>query len=247
MANDVLRRALAEARLTERQLAERIGADPKTVSRWVSDEHRLPHPRLRWAVAEQLGVDEVTIWPQAVRAAVKVGPDREIVSVYPTRSAMPAAVWQRLVGDATREIALCGYTNYFLWLLVPDLSAVLRAKVAAGCRVRVVIGDPGSAVTARSEEIESTPLSTSQRIAHARHELQSLADVIEVRQSDLGLGRSVWRGDGYAVASWNVLGTLGHDSPVIHLHRRQDGGMFDQVAVRHVDALWEVATPVWPT
>jgi hypothetical protein len=56
----------------------------------------------------------------------------------------------------------------------------------------------------------------------------------------------VWWGDGYAVASWNVLGTLGHDSPVFHLRRRQDGGLFDRMAVQHVDALWQAAAPVWP-
>jgi hypothetical protein len=33
---------------------------------------------------------------------------------------------------------------------------------------------------------------------------------------------------------------------VLHLRRRQDGGIFDQVAVRHVEALWEDAVPVWP-
>src|SRR5215468_11531207 len=47
VANDVLRRALSEARLTERQLAQRVGVDPATVSRWVADEHRTPQARLR--------------------------------------------------------------------------------------------------------------------------------------------------------------------------------------------------------
>ena len=245
MPNETLRRRLAESTLTERQLAEKIGIAPETVSRWISED-RLPYPRLRWAAADVLGVDEMELWPRAARAALKVGFDREVLQVFPTRSAMPAAVWQRLIGDATEEIALCGYTSYFLWLAVPDLSGLLRSKAEAGTRVRVVIGDPGSALTARSEEIETTPLSTSQRIAHARHELEPLRDVIEVRQSDLGLARSVWRGDAQAVASWNVLGTLGHDSPVFHLHRRQSGGLFDQMAVRHVEALWEAAVPVWP-
>src|SRR5436309_8240621 len=87
--NDVLRRALADAKMTERQLAERIGADPATVSRWVSDPTRTPQPRLRYAVADLLKVDEVSLWPNAVRTAVKTGPDREVLAVYPTRSAMP--------------------------------------------------------------------------------------------------------------------------------------------------------------
>jgi hypothetical protein len=244
--NTVLRQAMAARKMRPADLASVAEVDPKTVEAWLRDESRVPHPDARYAVAAALEMSEMTLWPQAVRAAVKVGADKEIISVYPTRSAMPASVWQRMIGDATEEIALCGYTSYFLWLAVPDLSAVLRSKAEAGTRVRVVIGDPDSALTARSEETESTPLSTSQRIAHARHELESLADAIEVRQSDLGLGRSVWRGDAQAVASWNVLGTLGHESPVFHLRRHQNGGVFDQMAVRHVDALWQAAVPVWP-
>lgn len=244
--NDALRRALAAANMTERELAERVGSDPKTVSRWVADHTRTPHARTRWAVAEALGCDEMTLWPNAARAALKTGPDREVYAVYPTRAAMPPTVWQHMISGAEREIALCGFTSYFLWMLVPELSAVLRAKASDGCRVRFVIGDPDSPLTQRSEQTETTPLSTSQRIAHTRHELEALRDVVEVRQSDLGIGRSVWRGDEEAAASWNVLGTLGHESPVLHLRRRQTGGIFDQLAVRHVAALWEAAAPVWP-
>jgi hypothetical protein len=245
MPNDVLRRAMAERKMRPVDLATVALVDPKTVEAWLRDESRIPHRDARAAVAKALEESEMALWPQTVRAAVKLGPDREIVSVYPTRSAMPTSVWKRMIGDATSEIALCGYTSYFLWLQVPDLSATLRAKAKAGCRIRVVIGDPDSALTVRSEQTESTPLSTSLRIGHARNELEPLADVVEVRQSDLGLGRSVWRGDAQAMASWNVCGALGHESPVFHLHRRQEGGLFDQVAVRHVEALWQAATPVW--
>ncbi len=33
--------------------------------------------------------------------------------------------------------------------------------------------------------------------------------------------------------------------PYLHLARRQDGGIFDQLAVRHVEGVWEAARPVW--
>jgi transcriptional regulator with XRE-family HTH domain len=231
--------------MTPGELAGRLGVDPKTVHRWLTNGGRVPHARTRWAAAEELEVDEVALWPRAVRFALKTGPEREIEATYPTRSAMPRTVWQRLIGEAQHELVLCGFTSYFLWSEVPDLSAVLRAKAGAGVRVRFVLGDPDSANTRRGEQLETTPLSTSMRIAHARRELEPLRDVVEVRQSDLGWGRSVWRGDHQAVASWNVLGTLGHESPVVHLRRRQDGGLFDQIAVRHTEALWAAARPLY--
>jgi transcriptional regulator with XRE-family HTH domain len=246
VANDVLRRALSSAKLTERQLAERVAVDPATVSRWVSDEFRVPQQRLRWRVAEILGTDETMLWPQAARAAIKMGADREIQAVYPTRSAMPREVWQRLVADATKDLIFCGWSCYFLWAEVPDLSRLLRRKAESGVRVRFVLGDSDSPLTRRSEEVEGTgPLPLSARIGHTRHELEPLRDVVQVRQSDLGWGKGVWRGDGQAVASWNVIGRLGHESPVLHLVRRMDGGIFDQVAVRHAEALWEAGRPVW--
>ena len=168
-----------------------------------------------------------------------------MLAVYPTRSAMPRAVWQRLIGDARHELALCGYTSYFLWSEVPGLSALLRRKVESGCRVRFVLGDPDAEVTRTRDHIETSPVTVSARIQQALHHLEPLRDVIEVRQTDeAGLNRSVWRGDDQAVASWNVVGKLGQDSPVIHLRRRQDGGIFDQIAVDHVEGLWAHAHPL---
>jgi transcriptional regulator with XRE-family HTH domain len=245
MPNDVLRRAIAEAKMTERQLAERIGADPKTVSRWVAEEHRTPHPRLRWQVSETLGVDEMELWPQAVRAAIKTGPDREIAAVYPAHAAVPDSVWRRLISDATREIMLCGYAPYWLWWQIPDLSATLRTKVEAGCRVRVIIGEPTMSLVASDEAATGAPLTLTARIEQTQHLVEPLRDVIEVRRTGMGFGRSVYRGDDQAAADWWLHGQNGTDFPVIHLRRRQSGGLFDQMAVRHAEALWEDAHPVW--
>jgi transcriptional regulator with XRE-family HTH domain len=238
---------MADARLTERQLAERIGADPKTVGRWARDEGQLPQQRLRWAVSECLGVDEVALWPAAARAALKTGPDREVLAVYPTHSAVPATVWQRLVIDASREIMFCGTLHYWYWYEVPDLSAVLRSKAESGCRVRVVIGDPADPLVQADEEATGVPLTLSSRIEQTRHLLEPLHDVVQVRQTALGFGRSVFRGDDTAAAHYWVHGAMGADIPVFHLRRRQAGGIFDQIAVRHAEALWASAAPVWPS
>ena len=36
---------------------------------------------------------------------------------------------------------------------------------------------------------------------------------------------------------------LGHDSPTMHLRRRQDDGLFDRYAA-HLDYLWDDARPL---
>ena len=241
----MLRRALADARLTQRQLAERIGSDPETVGRWVADEHRTPHAHTRWAVADVLGVDEVELWPRAARAALKTGPDKEIIAVYPTHSAVPHSVWQRLIGDASREIMLCGYAPYWLTWQVPDLARVLRGKAEAGAKVRVVIGEADSPLVAEDEQATGAPLTLTARIEQARHLLEPLRDVVEVRQSAAGFGRSVYRGDDVACVDWWLHGQPGTDFPVLHIHKRQSGGIFDQT-VRHTESLWQAAAPVWP-
>lgn len=86
MPNVALRQAMANARMTEQVLARRVGVDEKTIGRWVAQDARIPHPRHRWAACEALGADEAVLWPDAIRAAVKTGPDREIAAVYPYRS-----------------------------------------------------------------------------------------------------------------------------------------------------------------
>jgi len=192
-----------------------------------------------------LGVDEVELWPRAARAALKTGPDREIISVYPSHSATPAAVWQRLITDAVREIMLCGTSPYWLWYEVPNLTQTLRGRVEAGARVRVVIGIADDPMITADEVATGSPMTLSARIAQTRHVLEPLRDMVQVRQSGMGYGRSVYRGDDQAVVHLWLHGQRGEDFPTMHLHKRQAGGIFDQM-VRHTEALWADAAPVWP-
>src|SRR6266496_2137326 len=61
MPNERLRAALLERGLTPTALAEELGVDHKTVERWIGG--RVPYRRHRYAIATQLGVDEVYLWP----------------------------------------------------------------------------------------------------------------------------------------------------------------------------------------
>jgi len=243
--NEALRHALAEAKLTYDELARKVGVDPKTVAQWVTNEGRTPQPRIRWAVADALGMDETMLWPQ-VRAAIKTGFDREVRAVYPSYS-MPATVWQHLLIAAKHEIMLCGTSPMWMWYYVPNLSHILRDRAEAGCRVRVIIGEPDSPMIQADEAATGAAVTLSSRIHQARQQMEPLRDNVEVRQTPMGFGRSVYRGDNEAVADWWIHGHPGTEFPLIHLQRRQPDGLFDQIAVKHTEALWETAVPVWPS
>lgn len=244
MTNAALRQALRDAKMSERDLAQAVGVDAKTVARWLSDHARVPHPRHRWAVSEVLGVDEAMIWPQAIRANIKTGTDREIVATYPYRSACPKSVWRDLITDATSELTFAGYTNYFLWLEHPNLGTALRRKVNAGCKVRFLVGDPDSDVTHHREEVEGVPLTVGTRIRVTLDELAKLGDLegLEVRHSDEHIAMSVFIFDDQMLVTPHLAKLVGHDSPMFHIKRHMDGGLYDRFA-SHVSQLWNDARP----
>jgi len=243
--NLALRQAMIDAKMTEQALARRVGVDEKTVARWVQDS-RVPHPRHRWAACEVLEVDEAVLWPEAIRAAIKTGPDREVVAVYPYRSACPASLWRKLITDAKSAITFAGYTSYFLWIEQPNLGVALRRKATQGCRVRFLVGDPGSEVTRHREEVEATSLTVSTRIAVTLDELRKLrgTDGIEARFSDRHIALSVFAFDNDMIITPHLANLVGHNSPTFHFRRRQDDGVFDRFAL-HVQSLWDDGRDVW--
>ncbi|MER6814511.1 DUF5919 domain-containing protein [Spirillospora sp. NPDC000708] len=228
--------------MNEQDLAEACRVDAKTVARWVADEARVPHPRHRWAVVEALGVDEAVLWPDTVRKNIKTGADREIVAVYPYRSACPKSVWRELITKAKSELTFAGYTNYFLWLELPNLRTVLRKKAEEGCAVRFLVGDPDSEVTRRREELEAVPLTVSTRIRITLDELAKLKDVsgIETRHGDEHIAMSIFVFDDQMLVTPHLARLVGHDSPMLHLRRQQADGLYDRFA-NHVSQLWELA------
>ncbi|MFI6443536.1 DUF5919 domain-containing protein [Kitasatospora sp. NPDC050543] len=244
--NHALRRAMANAKMTEAQLAEACGVDAKTVSRWISESSRIPHARHRWAACEALGEEEAAVWPTAVRSALKTGPDREVIQVFPYRSAAPASLWRSLITKAQHELTFAGYTNYFLWLEQANLAGALRRKAQAGCRVRFLIGDPDSPVTRAREDEEDVPLTLSTRIAVTISELERLREVgnIEGRFETGHVNLSVFRFDDEMIVTPILARRVGHDSPMMHLRRSQADGMFDRFA-DHVEELWSRGRNIW--
>ncbi|MFI6733207.1 hypothetical protein ACIBI9_09775 [Nonomuraea sp. NPDC050451] len=246
MANVALRSAMLNAKVTNQNLADRCGVDVKTVERWLQDEARVPHLRHQWAAAEALGVETAVLWPDAIRNTVKTGPDKEVLTVYPYRSACPKSIWRNLINAARNEIVFAGYTNYFLWLEHPNLAKALKRKAQQGCKIRFLVGDPESEVTHRREEMENVPLTVSTRIRITLAEIEQLRDVpgVEARYGDEHIAMSVFRFDSEMLVTPHLAKLVGHDSPMLHLRRYQDDGLFDRFAY-HASELWSNGRDVW--
>lgn len=243
MANLALRDALAAQSITAQRLAEAVGVDEKTVGRWLTDEQRVPHQRHRWATCTLLEVDEVAIWPSLVRTSLKTGADREVVACYPYRSAVPRTLWRKLIEGSGRALTFGGYTNYFLWMEMPNLNGLLTRKARAGVDVRFLMGDKDSPVTAERERIEAVPLTVTTRINIALAEIAKLDHPrIHTRFSDKHISMSIFRFDDDMLVCTHLADLLGHDSPTMHIKKRQDEGLFDRYA-KHLTFLWEEASP----
>ncbi|MFI0236556.1 XRE family transcriptional regulator [Streptomyces sp. NPDC016845] len=167
------------------------------------------------------------LWPQVVKDRIKTGTDLELVHGYPCRSAAPSSLWADLAEGATNEIFLAGYTNYFFWSQVPAFPDLLRRGTEAGCRVRFLIGDPDGEVTRQREVVENTALSVSSAAADAAAHV----------------ALSVFRFDDNALVTPHLARMVGHDSPMLHLRRHAEGGMFDRFR-DHAEELWGRGVPV---
>ncbi|MFI0134743.1 XRE family transcriptional regulator [Streptomyces luteogriseus] len=190
------------------------------------------------------------IWPQKVKDRIKTGTDREIVHSYPYRSAAPSSLWVDLAEDAKQEICLAGYTNYFFFTSVPAFTETLRRKIDSGCRVRFLLGNPEGEVTRQREAIEDTALTVSTRIRITLEHLDRLGSLngLETRFSAPEdavnhVSLSVFRFDDDALVTPHLARLVGHDSPLLHLRRQGDGGMFDRFR-DHAEELWDRAVPM---
>src|SRR3954447_25247595 len=102
MINDRLRTTLHAAGLTEGELAEQLGVDPKTVQRWIT-QGRTPHRTTATRVAKLLDVPLTWLW-QDLDAIEKGEATGEVVNLYAHRSQVPRQLWLDLVLHARKRI-----------------------------------------------------------------------------------------------------------------------------------------------
>lgn len=209
--NARLHAALLDANLTQEQLADRLGVDPKTVSRWVAEPGRTPYARHAHAAAKVLHADAFYLWPSLeARAHVRSTAGDEMLACYTSRAAVPLPLWRDMLSaaESTIDIAVsCGLT---LADTIPDLARVLTERASAGVRVRLALPDPASA---------ASPVEAA-RMALAEDAFAELRQVPGVRVlAHAGVVNDVFRADDELLVVVPVDGCGPVASPVLHLRR----------------------------
>jgi transcriptional regulator with XRE-family HTH domain len=228
--NELLRARIAARGWRPSDLAARVQVDAKTVERWIHTG-RVPHRTTRWSVAQALGVDELTIWPEvADHQGTRAASQAELVAVYPNRGQVPPALWTSMIRDSAESISLLVYAGLFWFDAHADLCDLLKARADAGVQVRLALGDPDAPAIATRGVEEGIDMAARTRLT-----LGLIGPIvghpgIEVRLHATTLYASLYRADDALLANTHVLGSPALHSPVLHLQRIPGGQMFDHYA-----------------
>jgi hypothetical protein len=220
--NEALRRAFADARLRETDVATALDVDPKTVQRWLAG--RVPHPRHRWAVADLVQRDERELWPDPDLT----GPTcREIKGSYPHRSAVPRELWHQLFASAQREIGILAYAALFLAEDV-EFIRLLADKARSGVPVRLLLANPESPQVAKRGAEEGIGSAVAARVKNALALFRPLleTDEVESRLHQTVLYNSIFRADNDMLINPQIHGIAAAYAPVFHLHLAEPSEIF---------------------
>jgi len=217
-------------------VADEVGADPKTVERWISTG-RLPRATARRKLAEVLGVPESVLWPDA--PGVVYGTSG-LIGIYSTRKELPPATIGSLLDAAEHHVDVLAYAALWLWDTVPEFAQRSAQKVASGTEVRVCLGDPDSEPVALRGREEGD--SDGMIAANYAKAIQRVDDGA-VRLSGATLYNSLFRFDDEVLVNSHFWGNPAADSPVYHFRRQGDRGIA-ATAIRSFERVWEAAQPL---
>lgn len=246
MTNHRLRGAMLSADLTAPALATLVEVDVKTVARWIVED-RIPYPATRMRVARALHHEETFLWPVLLEApdacAVTAA---EVERIWPTRSAISSETWHTLFSKATSELDILVYAGAFL-IETLDLADVLQWKASVGTRVRVLVGDPGSAAV----QTRAAELSLDWLPERCRSTIQYLRQIscvpgVSVRPHGTTHYASLFRFGDTLLANTHTFGIWACHSPVYHLRRSDCGTLFDFYCASF-ERIWRAAAAAQPT
>lgn len=238
--NEVLRRAMYDAQLTEADLAAKLAVDPKTVRKWLRDQ--MPHPHSRTALSRLLGVDDRVIWPALSVLGPAKDQSAELVAVYPRRMSIDQQGWLSLFGSAEAEIGILAYSAIFL-AENARLIRLLGEKAIQGVTVRIALGDPeGRNVDRRGVEEEiGEAMSTKIRSSLVFLEPLLQQDGVQVGLHDTVLYNSMYRSDDQLLVNQHAFGIPAAQSPVYHFRRGGDGSEMFDAYLASFERVWSLA------
>ncbi|MFF7384060.1 helix-turn-helix domain-containing protein [Streptomyces griseoluteus] len=231
MPNERLRVAMVTGGWTHEALGRRVGVDPKSVERWVNKD-RVPRRAAALRTAELLGEDVHALWPalRQPRRARAISP--ELVALYPRRADLPIAAYIEMFAQAREQIDVLVYAGVFLHEGYPRLNELLEERAAAGCAVRIAVGDADSSVVQQrgQEEQFGHGIESRSRLALMHYRPLITVPGVQVRTHATTLYNSVYRADDQMLVNGHVLGVNAYGAPVWHLRRVEDVGLFDTYA-----------------
>ena len=236
---DPLTRAMARARLTDTDVATRLGVDPKTVERWRYG--RVPQKRHRWALADLVKVSEFELWPQLSGAAEV---SHELWATYDYRAMVPRDVWVRLFERARHDIGVLVYSGLFI-AEDAHLVRLLARKADEGVSVRLLLGDPDSPLVAQRGIDEGIDDALTAKIRNALVHYRELIgrDGVELRLHSTVLYNSIYRADDEVLVNPHVYGVSAAQAPVLHFRRHGESELF-ATYLASFDRVWQSATPL---
>ena len=241
MANDLLIDAIRKAGLTNDEVADRCGVDPKTVSRWISG--RVPHPRYRSILTRELAVAEDEIWPDTARRRGRTDLE-EITGAWARRNDPTVPNWRALLKAATTHVDLLGYSLASILETRGALQAI-AGSAASGVPVRICVADPDADFVLAAGLAQRTAGRLPARVRSSLERLSELASHpgVIVRQHAVPTVHTILRFDDTMLLSVHLHGIPGFDAPALALQRRRDYGIFDQLT-GHFETVWASAAPL---
>jgi len=245
MGNERIRSQLRVVGLTPLDVATQLEIDPRTVERWIATG-RVPRQPIRGRAASVLKAEETYLWPELLDdTRTHAASASELVTLYPTRAAVPEDVWQRLFANVGREFDLLVYAGLFLADRFPELPKMLVSKGRSGMTSRLLYGDPDADCVANRGDEEGIGGGLAARI---RLTLTYMAPVlgeggIETRTHCSVLYNSVFRFDDEMLVNTHVLGSPAAHNPVLHL-RKVDGGRLFNHYLDSFERVWTEARPL---
>lgn len=235
--NRALRNALADADLSEVDVAASLGVDPKTVRAWIAG--RVPYPHNRRQVAKLVSRDEADLWPEVD----VIDRAQDVRLAYPHRWAVPRDEWIRLFASATAEIGILVYSGLFL-AEDAGVRAVLADKARAGVSVRILLGDPCSPHVAQRGADEGIDRAMAAKISNALTLYRPLLalDNVEIRLHGTVLYASIYRADDDLLVNFHAYGLNAAQAPVFRM-RGSAAGDVAALYLSSFERVWESAAP----
>jgi hypothetical protein len=243
VANEALRAAMAAAQHSNASLGAAIDVDPKTIQRWRS-QGRIPHAGTANRAAVALGVDVGTLWPSLTERSAFAS-TAEVAGFYPHRSMVPTSVWRDLVDRATQRIWVLTYASAFLPEAAPEAIHSIAAKAAAGCDVRLALGDPDCEQVAIRTHEEGIPIDDRIRMALAYYSPLLGQPGVQFRLHQTVLYNTIVVLDDDMLINQFALGVRGFEAPILHL--RVAGGTLFDLYLRSFEQAWAESWPYEPT